>query len=122
MGAEHSVLPICKEMGAELNPKLLPVTVINPPLVGLSKDTKDTDGGPGVKLKLCTLNERSDSLYLNAPVVPELAPAETETMSPVAAPDANAPENRNQRCGYQGYEQSGSLRREGVQRTYPACT
>lgn len=75
MGAEHSVLPIWKEMGAELNPKLLPVTVINPPLVGLFKDTKDTDGG----------------LYLNAPVVPELAPAETETMSPVAAPDANAP-------------------------------
>jgi hypothetical protein len=38
-------------MGAALNPKLLPVTVINPPLVGLSKETKDTDGGPKGKLK-----------------------------------------------------------------------
>jgi hypothetical protein len=98
-------------MGAALNPKLLPDTVINPPLVGLPKDTKDTDGGPKVNFKLCTLNERSNSLYLNAPVVPELAPAETETMSPVAAPDANAPENRNQRRGYHGYEQSVSFGR-----------
>ncbi len=39
------------EVGAAFKPKLLPVTVTNPPVVGLSLDTKNTEGGSAVRVR-----------------------------------------------------------------------
>jgi hypothetical protein len=50
VGDEHSVLPISNEVGAAFKPKLLPDTVISPPIVGLSPDTKEMEGASGVKV------------------------------------------------------------------------
>ena len=50
-GEEHSVLPMSSEVGAAFKPKLLPVTVTNPPVVGLSLDTKNTEGGSAVRVR-----------------------------------------------------------------------
>jgi len=44
VGEAHSVLPMNKEAGAESTPKLVPVTVTTPPAVGLTLETKETDG------------------------------------------------------------------------------
>jgi hypothetical protein len=50
VGEEHSVLPITNDVGAALKPKLLPDTVISPPMVGLSSDTKEMEGASEVSV------------------------------------------------------------------------
>ena len=41
---KHAVLPMINDVRDELEPKLFPVTVINPPKVGLTLDTRATKG------------------------------------------------------------------------------